>query len=511
MASLPQTLDGPVPPPDRRGWTWTSWAVILLAVAAIIGTRLWSDPSEAKDGPASKRMIILELQSRYIVGLSQLLGPLAPNLRDEALKLNQGSIDQRLRVIALAGELAGPADALQLLAALDESSQKASMKLTESQQRVRAILGRLYRDHDAGQIPSGAVDDASRSFLVQELDWFGELALHPAPRLSSALVRSEPISGWVLAVAARSLPETAGRADALYPTKVTAITLLSATGLGLLVASLGFCGAVGFAVYALYGMVSWRITVGGTHGGVYAETFALWLILFFGLNLGGAMLPWQLPRMTVALIVMPTSLIVLGWPIARGISGRQVREDIGLTCARHPLIEIAAGVLCYVVNLPLVILGVLMTVGLMRLQSLWKSGAEGASIEDFSPDATPSHPVVHLLADGDWLTLAQIFVLASVMAPIVEEIMFRGVLHRHCRELTGRWWPALSALLSTTLVSFIFAAIHPQGLVTIPPLMFMAFGFSLAREWRGSLLPSMFAHGMSNAAVLTMVTIALSR
>ena len=67
------------------------------------------------------------------------------------------------------------------------------------------------------------------------------------------------------------------------------------------------------------------------------------------------------------------------------------------------------------------------------------------------------------------------------------------------------------AACGVALFSFIFAAIHPQGLMVIPPLMFMAFGFSLAREWRGSLLPSMFAHGMSNGAVLMLATFALSK
>ena len=123
----------------------------------------------------------------------------------------------------------------------------------------------------------------------------------------------------------------------------------------------------------------------------------------------------------------------------------------------------------------------------------------------------PSHPVVHMPADADVATILQIYLLASVFAPIVEEIMFRGVLHRNCREWSASWGWFLSALTSTTIVSFIFAAVHPQGLATIPPLMFMAFGFSLAREWRGSLLPSMFAHGMSNGLVLTVALFALSR
>ena len=506
MNSLPPELKEATP--NHKAWVWASWVVILLAVGTIIGSRFWMQSSA--DGPASKQMVILELQGRVLVGQQQLLGPLVPNVYQEAMKINRGNVEQRLRVIALAGEIAGATEAFQLLQSLDEARRKADVPISEKQKRVHDILEKLYHEQVAGRHPQLSLDPAERAFLVDELGWFGELALHPAARLPAAVERSAPMSGAAVAIALRTLPDPPGRTEALAPAKKTAAVLLSATSVAITAALFGFCGAITFAVFALTCMVSWRITTGLTRGGVYAETFALWLVLFGGMNVGAALL--NLPRLGQALVTMPLSLAVLAWPIVRGISWRQLREDIGLTCERHPLVEIAAGVWCYIINLPLVIVGLFIMIGLMRLQALWPTGAEGEPVEDFSPDSSmPSHPVVHYLADGDWSMLLQIFVLASIMAPIVEETMFRGVLHRHCRELTSGSRAFVSALMSTTLVSFIFAAIHPQALVTIPVLMFMAFGFSLAREWRGSLLPSMFAHGMSNAAVLTVATIALSR
>jgi membrane protease YdiL (CAAX protease family) len=211
------------------------------------------------------------------------------------------------------------------------------------------------------------------------------------------------------------------------------------------------------------------------------------------------------------LLTFPMSLIALGWPLLRGVPWAQLRQDIGLICERNPFVEIAAGITCYIINLPLVLLGLGITFALLLLQGIGGAPAEGGGAPDFTPQPLPSHPIVQILADADVIGVLQIFLLASVFAPLVEEIMFRGVLHRHCRELTGRWWPFFSALASTAIVSFIFAAVHPQGLAVIPPLMFMAYGFSLAREWRGSLLPSMFAHGLSNGLVLTVAMLALSR
>jgi membrane protease YdiL (CAAX protease family) len=64
--------------------------------------------------------------------------------------------------------------------------------------------------------------------------------------------------------------------------------------------------------------------------------------------------------------------------------------------------------------------------------------------------------------------------------------------------------------MSVVLVSFIFAAIHPQGWVAIPALMGIAVGMNLMREWRGSLLPSMLVHGISNGIVTSVLFLLLS-
>jgi membrane protease YdiL (CAAX protease family) len=98
----------------------------------------------------------------------------------------------------------------------------------------------------------------------------------------------------------------------------------------------------------------------------------------------------------------------------------------------------------------------------------------------------------------------QLFLLASVAAPIVEETFFRGVLLTHLRSATGRWNQWLSFGLAALVSSILFAAIHPQGLIFIPPLAGLAMGFCVGRAWQGSLIPSMVAHGVSNALVMSL-------
>jgi membrane protease YdiL (CAAX protease family) len=191
---------------------------------------------------------------------------------------------------------------------------------------------------------------------------------------------------------------------------------------------------------------------------------------------------------------------VLAWPVLRGLHWRQVREDIGWTLGRRPAAEPVIGVGCYVLNYPLMVAGLIAVFVLMAAQQYLQGGGPGK--DDLVSPSTPSHPIVGPLASGDWETRMLILLLASVFAPIVEETIFRGVLYRHLRELTCWSGMAVSIILSGLISSFIFAAIHPQGLLAVPVLMALAFGFVLAREWRGTLIPCIVAHGLNNGLVM---------
>ena len=110
------------------------------------------------------------------------------------------------------------------------------------------------------------------------------------------------------------------------------------------------------------------------------------------------------------------------------------------------------------------------------------------------------------LIEGNLAIQLQLIFLAAVIAPLVEEIMFRGVLYRQLREATAIGGRVPSVVFSAVLSSFIFAVIHPQGMLAVPVLMALACNFVLAREWRGTLIPSMVAHGLNNGLVLMEVS-----
>ena len=92
--------------------------------------------------------------------------------------------------------------------------------------------------------------------------------------------------------------------------------------------------------------------------------------------------------------------------------------------------------------------------------------------------------------------------LAAVLAPLLEETLFRGALHRYLR---GR----LGFFLSALITGVIFAGLHPQGWLAIPALGSIGIGFSLLREWRDSLIAPTVAHAINNGLLITVVWLAL--
>jgi membrane protease YdiL (CAAX protease family) len=465
----------PAEPP--RGWPWPAWLVIVAAACVPLVVRAVRPPDAAQAFQERVGRVVMQMQARYLVGLRELLGMPGRALYDQAQVLNTGPVDQRVRFIVLAGELAGPDEALNQLQRLDARVEQAGLPPNQAHDRLRTVLRQLYTDYARRRFDAPSVRPAEQEFLRRELGWFGDLALAPA-----------------------SDPDAAERAAALRPARRTATALLAAglTGLGL--GGIGLVALVVFLVLFFTGRLQRSLDGRSPNGGIYAETFALWMLLYLGLS-------WVVTRIDVgdALLlvqgaVMLLSLATLAWPCLRGVPWGEVRRDIGWTAGRRPLAEPLLGVGSYAMALPLLGVGVLIMFGIAALQG----GLPGMSPPDdtLDPTDTPAHPVVVYLTRPDGWRLLQLFVLASVVAPIVEETMFRGVLYRHLRSASARLGSGASVLVSATLVSFIFAFIHPQGLIAIPPLMGLALGFNLVREWRGTLIPSMVAHGLNNGLVL---------
>ena len=146
--------------PRRKAWVVLSWFVILLTVALIVGLRflpLGGQAAERMDAQGSRiRLVLLELQGRYLVGVSQLLGPIGGDVTKELPKFNRGSVDQRLHWMSLSGEIAGPAATLESLDEFKDLCRMHKVELTPTQERLVTILGKIYQRLRSWPI-SGAV------------------------------------------------------------------------------------------------------------------------------------------------------------------------------------------------------------------------------------------------------------------------------------------------------------------------------------------------------------------
>jgi membrane protease YdiL (CAAX protease family) len=466
-------------PPRRLGHPLPAWLVIL----ALVVLAVWRQHEEpeaggaqpARGGDLGER--VLQLQGRFAVGMMEMVPQDRAKTYADLAKLDTGSAGQRLSFVALANELVGPDEALKKLLLLERHVHRQELTLSEAQAKVKRILAWLLRDYQKKRLDAPSVNADDRALLRQELGWFGDLVLAPA-----------------------SGPDSAARAEVLAEARFTFLLVIALILGFLLLGLVGFIGLLVFLALALAGRLRSGLDGPTGHGGVYAETFAVWMTLFL-LGMAGAQFAPPGTRLAAAAAAQLFSLAALAWPVLRGIPWRQVRQDVGLTTGRQPLLEPFLGFASFAMTIPMMAVGVLVTyVLLLVFGTTGGGGGEGPM-----PPGGPSHPVVEVVLHAGWWVRLQVILVAAVFAPIVEETMFRGVLYRHLRDALGHFGTFVSIALSATLTSFVFAIIHPQGLLGVPMLMAIAFGLTLAREWRGTLVPGMVQHGLNNGLVMVLL------
>ena len=440
--------------------------LVLAWLAILIGIVLWvwtpgGDPSEdALEAEVPSGLLLSqqdEMVGKLAFGMQDLSSMLPP--MQQAEMLSTGGVAQRTSYAILEAELIGIDQAREELESIlaESGDDPVTLMLLPA---VTAVFDAL----DAGE----AAPVASTELLEERLGWFG--------RLASAMGRPDEMS--------------AIKASA----KTGMMTFLAGIGLMFIAGLLGFVGLIVLLVFGFTGRIASKVFPVTRHG-VYAETFAIWLLLMLLLQMLASFLVDLLSvegmGLLASIMAFFLSLAVLAWPVFRGIEWRTVRKDIGLE--RPRLLDIPTGVASWAMALPFLFLGAFMTVVLTLLVQF---------LTNETPQ--PEHPAQQAAMTASGWGLFQLFLLASVAAPVVEEIMFRGVLFSHLRGAMRRWAVPLGIVLSAIISSVIFAAIHPQGFVFIPPLAGLGIGFCIAREWRGSVVPAMVAHGVSNALVMSL-------
>ena len=103
-----------------------------------------------------------------------------------------------------------------------------------------------------------------------------------------------------------------------------------------------------------------------------------------------------------------------------------------------------------------------------------------------------AHPAAFALHDHP----VEIFILAVVLAPVLEESVFRVFHYGFFR----RFFRVRQAALVTGLA---FAVLHPQGNVALPYLTILGAGLCIIREYRPGATAAIVCHATVNAIALS--------
>jgi membrane protease YdiL (CAAX protease family) len=206
----------------------------------------------------------------------------------------------------------------------------------------------------------------------------------------------------------------------------------------------------------------------------FGITIAVGFIVVIGSSAFGVSPDENLPPgLTIALtLVQNVALVGAAFGFA-WMTGRPAAADFGL---RAPRFWRSVGLL------------VAVWVGFIVLGYLW---GEALNLHD-----TQSLPE-ELGADGPLGNVLAVVVLITVIAPLGEELFFRGFFFGALRNWRGPW---IAALLTGLVFGVIHAGSSPVGYLV--PLAILGIGLCLLYEWTGSLYPSIALHALNNSIAL---------
>jgi len=405
---------------------------------------------------------------------------------------------EKLQAAICTAELAGAETAV---AALEDSSKwleeqvrendadpKKGIELApkdrETYNENRDLLLRHYRSklesNSQNSAPPKPLTEAETATLKDRLGWFGRLALVYGE--FTAPDREKLLAGG---------------------TGIVILTFVIGTGI-----TFAVLAAIVLFIIAIVFLVSGRITskfVPPAPGGsVYLETLAVFILGFVLLKVvvtllamaftpaGETQPPEWLGGMQLGLQWL-LALIPL-YPLLRGVSFPQWRQEIGFVAPKGVAREIGVGILGYFAGLPIFFVGVLIT---LVLKLLWEAVKSTWGDEATGP---ATNPIFEEILSSNPLNLILLFALATIWAPFVEEMIFRGAFFRHLRSRSG-------LLVAAIVSAIVFGGMHGYELVLLGPVISLGVVFSLMREWRGSIIPSITAHMMHNGTVLTIAII----
>ena len=471
------TLVSSPPDPGRPIWAVLSWilgGVFLLAIILI---------NQLPESEGAKPVPVAEIAAPTIADPFTLTTKMMVKLGRGGMTIDAASMSQIASQVEMAAHT--PLDKVRGAMALAE--------LREPKDGLRMLDRIAAKDIDSDALAGDialvrtllvdgpeALDEASVERLIEHHGWFARLAMTRGKGADDP-ERRQLLAGGALVV--------------------------GVAGLVLVLVVIGVLGGLGCAITAIVltmqGKLKRRFLPPAPGGSVYLEMAGVLIACFLAMKL---VLPLILhlagvteaqPAITVSLAVQWSLVLVLLWPLVRGVGMTRWRMDLGLHAGRGFFTEVGAGVFMYLAGLPLLGLAVGLSLVLMLLKQVVSQALFG---EDAAP---PTNPLLDLLTSASPGQIALFASLAIVWAPLVEETVFRGALYRHLRSRVG-------VASAVGLSALVFGLMHGYELLMLGPVISLGIVFALMREWRSSLIPSITAHALHNATVTLVLIMLLS-
>ncbi|MDA3962436.1 MAG: type II CAAX endopeptidase family protein [Planctomycetota bacterium] len=428
-----------------------AWLLVLVVVTAIVvlGRLVPKDAADAGEGTgtASSAPAATDQQlnaARIAVGVAYLGQQYAvgsEELLSGVTEAGAGPVGA-VRSAIVTGQLRDAAAATEQLSGIS----------FDGDTELAIDVAVLYQNYLEG---SDAVAVDQRARLLARHGWFARLAfIHDLP--SEHPAREELLSAAAFTAVAVNLGMLA---------------IIGAVLLGLVV-----------LVFGVVAMAKGRLRLAPqeTLSPAYASLFGLyllgWIVWSLLVSAVAPVVPEALTPWLLWVFLPVLGLGGLAWLQLWGITPATACRQLGLVRGAGWWREIGAGILSYLAGLPLVALALLV----------------GALI---GFDEEGAHPVMEELLSGDRNKLIAGALLATVFAPVVEEVLFRGALFGHLRGVLG-------VVLAVIIQGVVFAVIHPQGAAAIPVLAMLGMVFAFTRAWRGSLIGGIAAHAVHNGMTL---------
>jgi hypothetical protein len=519
QAPLSEAIDHQ-PEPDhaqgqRKADPGTPMSGLIALVFAIIvaaGTIFWQNLPESahyaavgedmpglvisRDASAPGRFGQVDLAARmFIRGRTMLAG-------NEASIMQQFSVaytpEDQVRAIIMSGEFEGADAALDRIetARLELSSRLDDVEAAEDAEIIEGDGFVLEELDDAGQTETSrygmvleelgtlrsiytngpdSIEDPMRDQLVARYGVLGHAAL--AYGLDDNDPMREPIVNGFVGIAL------------LLFFVIMVVVLATIAGFVLLI-----FGVVQLSI----GKMEFRFQPPAPGGSVFLETYGLFVAGFAVLSIGLFVLSEKFnPALgALALPLQWVLLLVPLWAIVRGMKVHDWKDAIGFHRGEGVFKEIGCGFIAYLASIPVFLMGVVITLVIVLVQGAMAQ-ANGDPVE------AVENPVFQLISDSGPFVIFLVFTLATVWAPITEELIFRGALYRHMR---GR----LHWVLAAFLTAILFAYMHSYGPLMVAPLIALGFMFAVMRQWRGSIIAPMTAHFIHNASLVGFMIVFVS-